>query len=282
MLSQKLLEALCWSDIFSFSPSQAKVYKLQKLLNVQILLSILTEVYKSSPKKSSFRSKLAPKTISPIFSSKYMLCYSWVFLGALARTPRPENIQRESSREHPEKSRRILLLQENYWSAQLRGTCHSWQWWAAPSFPHNPRNNPASPLIPPWPQHKGVQLHTHSLLFCPAPEEGHVFSSAITKSKWEWDQQKEKLVKKGAIQPSSTLICKHTMPLSPTALVNKGKAKSILTLLSAQDGSSHYFQFEIFLECTKCKVVQPLPKTEGLAVADHKAFHLPYAGININ
>lgn len=72
------------------------------------------------------------------------------------------------------------------------------------------------------------------------------------------------------------------MPLSPIALINTGKAKSILTLLSAQDGSSCYFQFEIFLECTECKVVQPLPKTEGLAAVDHKAFHLTYAGINIH
>lgn len=35
----------------------------------------------------------------------------------------------------------------------------------SPSFPHSPRNNPAPLLIPPWPQHKGVQFHTHSLLF---------------------------------------------------------------------------------------------------------------------
>lgn len=72
------------------------------------------------------------------------------------------------------------------------------------------------------------------------------------------------------------------MPLSPTSLVNTGKAKSIFTLVSAQDGSSRYFQFEILLECTKCKVVQPLPKTEGLAIVDHKAFHLTYGDININ
>lgn len=92
----------------------------------------------------------------------------------------------------------------------------------------------------------------------------------------------EKLVKKGSIQPSSTLICKHTLTLPPTALVNTGKAKNTLTLLLAQDGCPHYFQFEVFLKYTKCKVVQPLPKTEGLAVVDHKAFHLTYASININ
>lgn len=120
-----------------------------------------------------------------------MLCCSWIFLGALAGAPRPENTQRESSREHPEESRRTWLLEENYCSAQLRGTAPSQHRWAAPSCSHSPRNNPAPPLIPPRPQHKGVQLHTHALLFCPAPEEGHVLPSAITKSKWEWDQYGE-------------------------------------------------------------------------------------------